>query len=77
MNARKLLLTVATASLTLLAASCHDDDGDGPDGPTTVSELAAQEIAGNTNETAEPIDLNSRVLSLVDTDETASPQPVN
>ena len=77
MNARKLLLTAATASLTLLAASCHDDDENSTGDATTVSALAADEIAGRTNETAEPVDLNSRVLSLMDTDETASPVPVN
>jgi hypothetical protein len=78
MNTRKLLLTTVTASLTLLAASCHDDDGNGdPGNATTVSELAADEIAGRTNETVEPIDLNTLVLSLADTDETASPVPVN
>ena len=77
MNARKLLLTTLTASLTLLAASCHDDDGNGAGGATTVSKLAADEIAVRTNETAEPIDLNTLVLSLADTDETASPVPVD
>jgi hypothetical protein len=76
MKTRQLLLTAATASLTLLAASCHDDDHDSG-GTDTVSALAAEQIAGSTNDTAEPIDLNSRVLSLMDTDETTSPVPVN
>lgn len=68
---RLLALSVGAA---LLLSACNDDDASGP---KTATALAKREIASRTTETAEPIEMNLRVISEADTDESSLPVPVD
>jgi hypothetical protein len=58
------------AGLALGLVSCNDDNNS----PSTVSKVAREEIADNTDDTAEPIQLNDLSLSTRDTNESRLPE---
>lgn len=71
MRMKGLLALSLGAALSLSA--CDDDAS----GPKTATALAKREIASRTTETAEPIEMNLRVISEADTDESSLPVPVD
>lgn len=71
MNTRKILLAVATASLTLLAAACNNnDDGASFTGPMTLKDFAVNDINLRTLDGAAPIEIND--LTIDDSNEDAA-----
>lgn len=62
MKLQKCLLIAATASLTLFAAACHDDDDASFTGPTTLKQFAVNDLDNRTTDTATPIEINDLVI---------------
>lgn len=63
MKLQKCLLLAATASLTLFAAACNDDN-DAPDisGPMTLKQFAINDLDNRTTDTATPVEINDLVI---------------
>jgi hypothetical protein len=72
-----------TLAMAVLLASCsggsgHPSSGAGSQaGDATVTGVASQQIATNTNEIGQPIEVNTLAVTGADTDETSSPKSVN
>ena len=73
MHARKLLFATAAVAATLLASACDDESSD----PKSVTGIAQRQIAVNTTDSAQPIDVNALAGVAADTDDTAVPAPVD
>jgi hypothetical protein len=80
MTSRNTRIALATA---VLLAACsgggggHSSGAAGQAGDATVTGVASQQIATNTNETSQPIEVNTLAVSGADTDETSSPKSVD
>lgn len=67
MNPRKLALAGTVAALTLLAASCHDDD-DALVGPMTLKQFAVNDVNNRSTDTAVPIEINDLTIDFSNED---------
>lgn len=57
MTSQKLALALAVAALTLVSSACDDDDA-ATAGAITLKQFAAGDIAGNTRDDNEPVEIN-------------------
>ena len=71
----KMLRWMVVLAAVASASACNDDD-DVAAGPGTTTQIARAEIAQNTSETSEPIQINDLPISDADTSETGLPSGI-
>ena len=55
---RKIASIAVVAALTLTGTACHDDEETGAAGALTLKQFAASDIASNTRDDREPVEIN-------------------